>query len=77
KQLISDEELIENELIEHFKLFAEKKLNSNETLKGINKCWYNEVIQPISESEWDHIIRQLANDKASGIKLCTSWLEPS
>ncbi|PKC57280.1 hypothetical protein RhiirA1_472714 [Rhizophagus irregularis] len=78
KQLISDEELIENELIEHFKSFAEKKLNSNETLKGrwirqyspkedINECWYNEVIQPISESEWDHMIRQLANDKAPGI----------
>ncbi|EXX56633.1 hypothetical protein RirG_214440 [Rhizophagus irregularis DAOM 197198w] len=33
KQLISDEELIENELIEHFRLFAEKKLNSNERLK--------------------------------------------
>ncbi|CAG8770226.1 12649_t:CDS:2, partial [Rhizophagus irregularis] len=60
KQLILDEELIENELIEHFKSFAGKKLNSNETLKGswiyqyspkedINECWYNEVIQPISE----------------------------
>ncbi|CAB5186586.1 unnamed protein product [Rhizophagus irregularis] len=34
KQLISDEELIENELIEHFKSFAGKKLNSNEKLKG-------------------------------------------
>ncbi|CAG8755487.1 23198_t:CDS:1, partial [Rhizophagus irregularis] len=62
KQLISDEELIENELIEHFRSFAEKKLNSNEKLKGrwicqyspkqdINECWYNEVIQPISKSE--------------------------
>ncbi|GBC53994.2 hypothetical protein RIR_jg15968.t1 [Rhizophagus irregularis DAOM 181602=DAOM 197198] len=50
KQLISDEELIENELIEHFRLFAEKKLNSNE-----------------SKSEWDHMIKQLANDKALGI----------
>ncbi|GBC51848.2 ribonuclease H-like domain-containing protein [Rhizophagus irregularis DAOM 181602=DAOM 197198] len=59
KQLISDEELIENELIEHFRSFAEKKLNSNEKLKGrwicqyspkqdINECWYNEVIQPIT-----------------------------
>ncbi|EXX65110.1 Tbingi protein [Rhizophagus irregularis DAOM 181602=DAOM 197198] len=28
---------------------------------------YNEIIQPISESEWDHMIRQLANDKAPGI----------
>ncbi|CAB5306724.1 unnamed protein product [Rhizophagus irregularis] len=34
KQLISDEELIENELIEHFRSFAGKKLNSNERLKG-------------------------------------------
>ncbi|GBC43778.2 RNA-directed DNA polymerase from mobile element jockey-like [Rhizophagus irregularis DAOM 181602=DAOM 197198] len=78
KQLISDEELIENELIEHFRSFAGKKLNSNEKLKerwihqynpkqDINECWYNEVIQPISESEWKHMIRQLANDKAPGI----------
>ncbi|CAG8757463.1 4672_t:CDS:2, partial [Rhizophagus irregularis] len=62
KQLILDEELIENKLIEHFKSFAGKKLNSNETLKGrwirqyspkqdINEYWYNE----------------LANDKAPGI----------
>ncbi|CAB4429734.1 unnamed protein product [Rhizophagus irregularis] len=78
KQLISDEELIENELIEHFRSFAGKKLNSNEELKGrwirqyspkqdIDESWYNEVIQSISESEWDHMIRQLANDKAPGI----------
>ncbi|EXX64168.1 uncharacterized protein OCT59_004482 [Rhizophagus irregularis] len=78
KQLISDEKLIENELIEHFRSFAGKKLNSNEKLKerwirqyspkqDINECWYNEVIQPISKSEWDHMIRQLANDKAPGI----------
>ena len=55
KQLISDEELIENELIEHFRSFAGKKLNLNEGLKGrwihqyspkqdIDECWYNEVI---------------------------------
>ncbi|PKK56626.1 hypothetical protein RhiirC2_799628 [Rhizophagus irregularis] len=50
KQLISDEELIEN--------------NSKSNIK---ECWYNEVIQPISESEWDHMIRQLANNKAPGI----------
>ncbi|CAB4396738.1 unnamed protein product [Rhizophagus irregularis] len=73
-----DEELIENELIEHFRSFVGKKLNSNEKLKerwirqyspiqDINECWYNEVIQPISESEWDHMIKQLANDKAPGI----------
>ncbi|CAB4406685.1 unnamed protein product [Rhizophagus irregularis] len=78
KQLISDEELIENELIEHFRSFAGKKLNLNEELKGrwirqyspkqdIDESWYNEVIQPISESEWDHMIRQLANDKAPEI----------
>ena len=78
KHLISNEELIEKELIEHFKSFAGKKLNSEEGLKGrwfrqyspkqdIKESWYNEVIQPISESEWDYTIRQLANDKAPGI----------
>ncbi|CAB4386773.1 unnamed protein product [Rhizophagus irregularis] len=41
KQLISDEELIENELIEHFRSFAGKKLNSNEKLKGRWICQYS------------------------------------
>ncbi|CAG8783408.1 13586_t:CDS:2, partial [Rhizophagus irregularis] len=56
KQLISDEELIENELIEHFRLFAEKKLNSNERLK---ERWIRQYSpkQDINES----------NDKALGI----------
>ncbi|CAB5388081.1 unnamed protein product [Rhizophagus irregularis] len=56
QQLISDEELIEQELIEHFRSFAGKKLNLNEKLKGrwirqyspmkdINECWYNEERQ--------------------------------
>ncbi|CAB4422736.1 unnamed protein product [Rhizophagus irregularis] len=78
KHLVSDEDLIEKELIEHFKSFAGKKLNSEEGLKGrwfrqyspkqdIKESWYSEVIQPISESEWDYTIRQLANDKAPGI----------
>ncbi|PKB96564.1 hypothetical protein RhiirA5_434620 [Rhizophagus irregularis] len=78
KQLIINDGTIEKELIKHYKFFAGKKLNTEEGLKGrwinqyrpkqdINERWYDEVIQPITENEWENTIRQLANDKASGI----------
>ncbi|PKC54628.1 hypothetical protein RhiirA1_476939 [Rhizophagus irregularis] len=56
--------LVQVNFAEESKIYKEEKMSPKQ---NINKCWYNEIIQPISESEWDHMIRQLANDKAPGI----------
>ncbi|RGB27524.1 hypothetical protein C1646_769005 [Rhizophagus diaphanus] len=56
---------IDKEIWEKYVEEMEKLLNKEkDVIDSIDKKWYKVVTQPITESEWNNTVRQLANKKA-------------